>query len=162
MTPPSRKNAGRTIKRAVLKKYTQNKYRNYTEELYKNIRKGALPLHSIAIARRMRMFPVTTTAPLYRGVVSRKLTAKKVLDNGKLVNNSFSSFSYNRFRAQNFAAAGQNGFVIVLPPGRYPAINAAKFIDYNFEREVTLAPGTYIVNGGKNNKGNIKVKFHPK
>jgi hypothetical protein len=106
------------------------------------------------------MFPVTTTAPLYRGVKSRKFTANKVMANGKLVNKSFSSFSYNRQRAANFAFSAPGGFIIVLPPGRYPAINAGNFIGLHFEKEVTLAPGIYKVNG-RSTKGNINVRFQP-
>ena len=161
MTPsPNKKKAASVIKRAVIKHYARGKYRNYTGKLYTNVRIGKLPTHTEAITRRMQMFPLTTTVPLYRGVggmVRNKVKLNKVLTNGKLVNNSISSFSYNRNTARFFAR--KRGFIIVLPPGRYPAINAKQFIGNKSENEVTLFPGTFYVTGRNNTTGNVFVRY---
>jgi hypothetical protein len=161
MTPsPNKKKAARVIKRAVIKHYARGKYRNYTGKLYTNVRTGKLPTHTEAITRRMQMFPLTTTVPLYRGVggmVRNKVKLNTVLSNGKLENNSISSFSYNRNTARWFAR--KRGFILVLPPGRYPAINAKQFIGNNTEGEVTLFPGTLYVTGRNNNTGNVIVRY---
>ena len=161
MTPsPNKKKAASVIKRAVIKHYARGKYRNYTGKLYTNVRIGKLPTHTEAITRRMQMFPLTTTVPLYRGVggmVRNKVKLNKVLTNGKLVNNSISSFSYNRNTARFFAR--KRGFILVLPPGRYPAINAKQFIGNKSEGEVTLFPGTLYVTGRNNNTGNVIVRY---
>lgn len=161
MTPsPNKKKAASVIKRAVIKHYARGKYRNYTGKLYTNVRIGKLPTHTEAITRRMQMFPLTTTVPLYRGVggmVRNKVKLNIVLSNGKLVNNSISSFSYNRNTARFFAR--KRGFILVLPPGRYPAINAKQFIGNKSEGEVTLFPGTLYVTGRNNNTGNVIVRY---
>ena len=161
MTPsPNTKKAASVIKRAVIKHYARGKYRNYTGKLYTNVRKGKLPTHTKAITRRMQMFPLTTSVPLYRGVggmVRNKVKLNTVLSNGKLENNSISSFSYNRNTARWFAR--KRGFILVLPPGRYPAINAKQFIGNNTEGEVTLFPGTLYVTGRNNNTGNVIVRY---
>lgn len=161
MSPPNNKQAARVIKRSVIKHYTRGKYRNYTgnSNFYRNTRTGETPLHVKAITRRMLMFPLTTKVPLYRGVggaPANKVKLNKVLSNGKLVNNSIASFSYNRNTARFFAK--KRGFIIVLPPGRYPAINATKFIGNKSESEVTLFPGTFYVTG-RNNTGNVMVRY---
>ena len=158
---PRTKSAARTIKRIVTKKYTQGKYRNYTTTLYGPIRRGEFPAHKSALLRRMRMFPVTVNFPLYRGI-NYKL-GENALRNGKLVNNSFSSFSKIRGTARLFGTGGGSsvwGHMLVLPPGRYPAINRGRFINNYIEREITLAPGVYTVNG-LTNKGNIRVTYKP-
>ena len=161
---PNKKRAGGIIKRAVVKYYARGKYRNYTGRAYTSVRSGALPTHTAAITRRMRMFPLTTKAPLYRGVGGRvrsSIKINKVMSNGKLVNNSISSFSYNRNTARFFA--GKRGFVLVLPPGRYPAINARQFIGNRLlEKEVTLYPGTFYVTGRNEGTGNVKVRYVPR
>ena len=156
----NKKQAGSVIKSAVIKHYARGKYRNYTGRLYTNVRNGKLPIHTEAITRRMRMFPLTTKVPLYRGVggmVRNKVKLNTVLSNGKLVNNSISSFSYNRNTARFFAR--KRGFILVLPPGRYPAINAKQFIGNRSENEVTLYPGTFYVTGRNNNTGNVIVRY---
>lgn len=161
MSPsPNKKQAASVIKSAVIKHYARGKYRNYTGKLYTNVRNGKLPTHTEAITRRMRMFPLTTKVPLYRGVggmVRNKVKLNTILSNGKLVNNSISSFSYNRNTARFFAR--KRGFIIVLPPGRYPAINAKQFIGNSRENEVTLYPGTFYVAGRNNNTGNVIVRY---
>jgi hypothetical protein len=160
-SPNKKKAAASVIKRAVIKHYARGKYRNYTGKFYRNVRNGKRPTHTEAITRRMRMFPLTTTAPLYRGVGGmgfNKVKLNTVLSNGKLVNNSISSFSYNRNTAQFFAR--KRGFIFVLPPGRYPAINRKKFTGTtSSENEVTLYPGTFHVTGRNNNTGNVLVRY---
>jgi hypothetical protein len=152
---PQTKSAARTIKRIVTKKYAQEKYRNYTVNEFAHIRRGFRSMHTSAIKRRMYAFPVKVNVPLYRGV-PRTLIAK-LLNSGQLVNTSFSSFSKSRNVAERFA---NNPRVLVLPPGRYPAINRKRFLNNSYEYEVTLAPGVYTMNGFTN-KGNIRVTYKP-
>lgn len=153
---PRTRQAARTIKRIVTKKYTQGKYRNYIKSKYGAIRRGELPTHTSAIKRRMHMFPIYVNVPLYRGI--RPQIAQKLLNNGQLLNTSFSSFSKNKNVARNFAS--YNGKLIVLPPGKYPAINREGFTGSSYESEVTLAPGVYTMNG-YTNKGHIRVTYKP-
>jgi hypothetical protein len=152
---PRTKSAARTIKRIVTKKYTQGKYRNFTENEFAHIRRGFRPMHTSAIKRRMYAFPVKVNVPLYRGVSRSRI--EKLLKNGQFVNTSFSSFSKGRFVAERFT---NNSRVLVLPPGRYPAINRKSFLNNSYEYEVTLAPGVYTMNG-YTNKGNIRVTYKP-
>ena len=152
---PRTKQAARTIKRIVTKKYAQAKYRNYTGSIYPLIRRGFRPLHATAIKRRMHAFPIQVNVPLYRGINSNLID--RLINNGQLVNTSFSSFSKRRSVAKRFGHTNQ---FLVLPPGKYPAINRERFIDNYYEREVTLAPGVYTMNG-YTNKGNIRVTYKP-
>jgi hypothetical protein len=159
-SPNKKKEAASVIKRAVIKHYARGKYRNYTGKFYRNVRNGKRPAQMEAITRRMRLFPMTTTVPLYRGVGgmgANKVKLNTVLSNGRLVNNSISSFSYNRNTAQFFAR--KRGFIMVLPPGRYPAINRKQFTGNRTENEVTLHPGTFYVTGRNNNTGNVMVRY---
>jgi len=169
---PKTKNAARTIKRAVTKSYAQSKYRNYTKGVHLRIRGGGLPKHFAAIERRMRTFPVTVNVPLYRGVAIKNYlpanfpTKEKILKNGSFINRSFTSFSKNRSTAKEFFTGRFNNlpyYILVLPPGRYPAINREKFVGEKNESEVTLAPGIYTVNKNKplTNNGNIRVTYKP-
>lgn len=153
---PRTRQAARTIKRIVMKKYTRRKYRNFILSNYGAIRRGELPTHTSAIKRRMHMFPIRVNVPLYRGL--RPQRAQKLLNNGQLINTSFSSFSKNRNVARNFAS--YSGKLIVLPPGKYPAINREHFTGSRYESEVTLAPGVYTMNGFTN-KGHIRVTYKP-
>lgn len=179
---PKTKNAARTIKRIVTKKTAQKKYNNYTLIHYAGIRAGKYPTHRSAIERRMRTYPVTVNAPLYRGVAyargfkNNAPTKNKILKNGYFINNSFASYSKNRKIAEAFMKNGyeneefetfkpssQSYYILTLPPGRYPAINREKFTGKKREREVTLAPGIYTVNRNRplTNNGNIRVTYKP-
>jgi hypothetical protein len=165
---PRTKQAARTIKRIVTKKYAQNKYKNYIGGNYTSIRKGYYPLHTESIQRRMRTHPINVNVPIYRGITPNRgpLTLNRVFVNKKIVNKSFASFSKNRSVAKMFAGNLQNnGYIIVLPPGRYPAINRKKFIRNNAEEEITLAPGVYTLNTLSKNiitsNGNIRVAYKP-
>jgi hypothetical protein len=153
---PRTRQAARTIKRIVTKKYTRRKYRNFTINSYRAIRRGELPTHTSAIKRRMHMFPIRVNVPLYRGL--RPQWAQKLLNNGQLLNTSFSSFSKNKSVTRNFAS--YSGKIIVLPPGKYPAINRERFTGSTYEHEITLAPGVFTMNG-YTNKGNIRVRYKP-
>ena len=160
---PRKKEAQRTIKRIVTKKYTLGKYRNWSEVKYANIKAGRAPTHATAMLRRMKMFPVTINQPLYRGISGYAI--KNILLGNKQLNNSFASFSVNFNQARRFAAGG--GFIMILPPGRYPAINSRTFGGSNgLEKEVTLAPGFYVLNKNKalytkNRYNMIPVKYTP-
>lgn len=156
-----RKEAERIIKRIVMKKYSMEKYKHFTDDsnLYKSIRRGNLPIHSTTIKRRMIMHPVTVKVPLYRGFTYSKNFAE-AYRTGKWVNHSFASFSKDFRVAVSFAPPFSNGrhFIIVLPPGKYPAINREKFIRNRHESEITLAPGTYYMNRNKNGRVIINNK----
>ena len=161
---PRTKSAARTIKRIVTKKYTQGKYKWYTRTGYDEIRRAGKthPAYS-TILRRMHMFPVTVTTPLYRGVSPWKnLSYTNIIRQGGFTNRSFTSFSKKRSVALNFTLFQGNSkpYVLVLPPGTYPAINRTVFVGNKRESEVTLAPGVYTVNG-LTNKGNIRVTYKP-
>lgn len=101
------------------------------------------------------MFPVKVNVPLYRGINSSLIA--NLLENGQLINKSFSSFSKRRFFAERFT---NNSRMLVLQPGKYPAINRKRFLNNSHEKEVTLAPGVYTMNGLTNN-GNIRVTYKP-
>jgi hypothetical protein len=152
---PRTKNAARTIKRIVTKKYAREKYRNYTESSFAPIRRGFKPIHTSSIKRRMHMFPIKVNVPLYRGINSRLIA--NLFKNGQFINKSFSSFSKSRFTAERFT---NNSRVLVLQPGKYPSINRKSFLNNSYEKEVTLAPGVYTMNGLTNN-GNIRVTYKP-
>jgi len=165
----SRKQAGRTIKRIVIKKNAQKHYSKYTGSNSTAIKRGNDPVAAASLFRRMKSYPVTVKVPIYRGFLNPNLYSK-FIKNGRL-NNSFASFSKNKSTAQEYAASSGKGFVIVLPPGRYPAINSTVFGRGKWgESEVTLAPGTYTVNTSKqqtvnnynaNNNGIFKVPAIP-
>jgi hypothetical protein len=147
------KNAARTIKRIVLKKQALGHYRKFTGAHSTNIKAGKNIIASTSLFRRMKTYPITSNKPLYRGLTGENIY-NKFMRNGKL-NNSFASFALNNKNvALEFASgsgSGKKGFVIILPPGRYPGINSKKFGGGGFsEREVTLAPGTYTINKNKN------------
>jgi len=150
------KEAARTIKRIVTKKYAQKKYENYRGPNYGRIRRGLLPKHTSALQRRARIFPTHVNSHLYRGISN--FSKNQILQKGYLVNKSFSSFSKSREIAKSFS--GNVGVILVLPPGKYPAINSEKFTGNRREREVTIAPGIYTVNG-LTNSGNIRVTYKP-
>ncbi len=167
---PRKKNAARTIKRIVTKKYTVGKYRNFKGMHYTSIKSGNYPTHASSLMRRMKTFPVNLQMPIYRGVQNfganvygRPKILNKLLANGKL-ENSFASFSTNKKYAKGYS---WKGLVMVLPPGRYPAINSSKFgFPNNREKEITLAPGYYILNKTKNINMNgntpiVPVKYIP-
>jgi len=168
---PRTKQAARTIKRAVTRMHAQNKYYNYTRCHSARIRDGQCPTHFSALLRRMRMFPVNVNVPLYKAIkIPQPLpnnfpTKEKVLKNGYLVNKSFASFTKNRSVSREFLlfSRGKSPYILVLPPGRYPAINREKFVGNANEMEVTLAPGIYTVNRNRplTNNGNIRVTYKP-
>jgi len=153
------KKAAAIIKREVTKKYAQRYYKSFTGENYRSIRKGSMPLHTSSILRRMKNHPIVLNTPIYRGIRSNKRIV-----NGKLLNRSFASFSKNksvanRFAREMFNVNNHNGFILVLQPGKYPAINREKFIGNSSEREITLAPGTYTVT--KRNGSLLHAKYTP-
>jgi hypothetical protein len=161
---PRRKEAARTIKRIMVKRYTMGKYRAFKASST-GIKMGTRPTHASALMRRMKMFRVTVNVPIYRGMHNfrAKLYKRKpmynTLTNGGAIKNSFASFSKNKNYAAKYA---WKGLVLVLPPGRYPAINAMKFgYPKNRETEITLAPGEYTLNNTRNITRNGNVPFVP-
>ena len=165
---PRTKEAARTIKRIVMKIDARSKYQNFVgnggiSRVYQQIRAGNLPTHVTAITRRMHMFPVKVNVPLYRGIRSGP-TMNKLLSQGYLVNKSITSFSTNRWMAESFSTNNnKKGYILVLPPGKYPAINRQKFAWNISEFEITLAPGVYTINKNRprTNNGNIRVTYKP-
>ena len=115
----------------------------------------------------MHASPIRVNTNLYRGL-NAKFT-RKLLLNGYLNDNYLASFSKNKNVAIGFTRTGKNNNnirekVLVLKPGRYPAINEKnnRISKGNTpEREVTLAPGRYTFAGFTRN-GNIIVKYTPK
>lgn len=167
---PRKKNAARTIKRIVTKKYTVGKYKNFKGLHYTGIKSGNYPTHASSLMRRMKVFPINVRVPIYRGMQNfsaafsgRPKILNKLLANGK-IENSFTSFSTNKKYAKRYS---WKGLVMVLPPGRYPGINSSKFgFPNNREKEITLAPGYYILNKTKNINMNgntpiVHVKYTP-
>jgi|LakMenEpi03Aug12_release.lakeMendotaPanAssembly.Ray.scaffolds.fasta_scaffold146410_3 hypothetical protein len=161
---PRRKQAARTIKRAVMKHSVKKAFSNYTNSNYANIKSGNAPAKAQALYRRMKMFPVTINTPLYRGVINKNGTLMKKLEIFGNMQNSFASFSRSRGVAESFLVGmpsmDAKHILLVLPPGRYPAINSRKFRSrIQEECEVLLAPGNYVVNTSKTKPGNFKPRF---
>jgi hypothetical protein len=169
-----KKEAARTIKRAVIKHHARKAFFNYSGNKYANIKSGKLPTKAQAMYRRMKMFPIRVNVPLYRGMVDKTGNLfKKLRTNGEM-NNSFASFSRSNYTAESFAfgmpSMTAKHIVLILPPGIYPAISRSKnFKTVGYESdEVVLAPGKYIVNKSKSNFSNrwatrsyVHVKYKP-
>ena len=124
---PRKKNAARTIKRIVTKKYTVGKYRNFKGMHYTSIKSGNYPTHASSLMRRMKTFPVNLQMPIYRGVQNfgakihgRPKILNKLLANGKL-ENSFASFSTNKKYG-----APSDGSSAILPNTMYWVNDANK------------------------------------
>lgn len=150
---PKKKEAARTIKRAVMKHRVKRTFKEYTYNKYNNIKSGKEPMKAQTLYRRMKMFPVTINTPLYRGVLNKNGSLLKQLDISGMMKNSFSSFSRSRNVAESYLkgmpSSNVKYILLVLPPGRYPAINSRKFKSWFPESEVLLAPGNYKVNRTK-------------
>jgi hypothetical protein len=160
-----RKEAARTIKRAVMKSHVKTVFHNYTSNKYHNVKRGKAPINAAALFRRMKMFPVTINTPLYRGIINKNGTLIKKLRNSGKMKNSFASFSRSESIARSFLV-GTNAkhLLLILPPGRYPAINSRNFRSNNpTEQEVLLAPGNYVLNkpSNLNTRFGIHVKYVP-
>jgi len=119
----------------------------------------------------MHANPLRVNKNLYRGMTTSFL--RKLIHNGYLNNNRLTSFTKTKRIAENFSNQYQNNInislkrkVLILKPGRYPAINNLKYNKtynnsaYGREDEVTLAPGRYTFAGFTPN-GNIKVNYTP-
>jgi hypothetical protein len=136
-----KKEAARTIKRIVLKKKAQEYYKSWSEDNYKGIKSGKMPIAAQSLFRRMRTYPIKLNTPIYRGVRNQALRGKLNSPNG--LANSFSSFTRANNVAKRFAMYGNSpGFVMVLKPGRVSGINSRIF-GGSWEEEVTLPPGKY-------------------
>jgi len=152
-----RKDAERTIKRAVMKHSVKKAFYNYTGNAYANIKSGKAPTKSMAMYRRMKMFPVTVNTPLYRGFIDRNGRIYKNLKENGVMKNSFSSFSKYKGTAESFAMGfpptmNSKFIVLILPPGRYPAMSINNWKGRGMNAgEVVLAPGTYTINKNKTN-----------
>jgi hypothetical protein len=165
---PRKKEAARTIKRIVTKRYTMGKYKMFKGVNSGEIKAGQKPTAASALMRRMKMFPVTVNVPIYRGLSNSAGRAKRLKQNtiynslikeGGEFKNSFASFTTNEKFARVY---GYTGLVLVLPPGRYPAINSKKFgHPKNKEAEITLAPGVYKLNKTRNINNNGSTKMVP-
>jgi hypothetical protein len=164
---PRRKEAARTIKRAVMKSHVKGVFFNYTSNKYRNIKSGKAPVSAAALFRRMKMFPVTINTPLYRGIINKNGKLMKQLRNSGNIQNSFASFSRLESTARRFfeyrQGANAERLIFVLPPGRYPAINSRTFrSNAPLEMEVLLAPGKYTLNKTKpSNSGILHLKYAP-
>ena len=161
---PKRKEAARTIKRTVIKSHVKGVFYNYTRNKYNNIKSGRAPVSATALFRRMKMFPVAVNTPLYRGIINKNGTLIKQLRNSGNMLNSFASFSRSQSIAKGFLVGmpsiNAKHILLVLPPGRYPAINSRTFKSNSpLELEVLLAPGTYVVNRNKTKPENFNPSF---
>ena len=164
-TSPRTKEAARTIKRAVMKKYAQKAFLGYTDSNYVNIKSGKAPTKAMALFRRMKMFPITVNVPLYRGLLNRNGTTYNTLKKNGVFTNSFSSFTKHKGTANSFAfgippTMNAKYMVFILPPGRYPAISSNNFKARGFEgHEIVLAPGKYVINKNKTKNSNFVNRF---
>jgi len=160
----NKKEAARTIKRIVMKRHAQKAFLNYTGNNYANIKSGKSPIKAQTLFRRMKMFPITVNAPLYRGIVNTHGNLFKQLRTNGVMKNSFASFTRHKGTANSFAfgmpSMNVKHLVLILPPGRYPAINSKNFRAKGFEAdEVLLAPGKYIINKNKTKNSNFVERF---
>jgi hypothetical protein len=122
LPPPPRPSKWPGVKKALMiegmKKYTAEP---------NNILK--YPYLAKLLKNRMKEFPITTNAPLYRGVGAGH--NKTILPNkGVYATNKFRSFSKNIRVASKFA--GPHGTILVLAPGTYPAININNYAKTRF------------------------------
>jgi len=157
---PRRKEAARTIKRAVMKSHVKTVFHNYTSNKYHNIKTGKAPVSAAALFRRMKMFPINVNTPLYRGIINKNGTLMRKLKNSGNIQNSFASFSRSESIARSFLVGmpsmNAKHLLLILPPGRYPAINSRTFrSNAPLEKEVLLAPGKYVVNKNKLKNSNF-------
>lgn len=164
MQNSSKKEAARTIKRIVMKRYARKAFLNYSGNNYANIKSGKAPTKSQALFRRMKMFPITVKEPLYRGIVNVHGNLFKQLRTNGAMKNSFASFTKHKSIANSFAfgmpSMNVKHIVLILPPGRYPAISSKNFKAKGFEAdEVLLAPGKYIINKNKTKNSNFMERF---
>lgn len=162
---PRRKEAARTIKRVVMKSHVKRVFKNYTENKYHNIKTGKAPINAAALFRRMKMFPVTVNTPLYRGIINKNGTLLEKFKTSGNFKNSFASFSRSESVGRSFLVGmpsmNAKHLLLILPPGRYPAINSRNFKSYmgQSEQEILLAPGNYIINTNKTKPSNLNPRF---
>jgi hypothetical protein len=116
-----------------------------------------------ALEARMYAAPVNIKSNLYR--VTSPSRVNQLLKNGFIDNKGPASFTYNK----NFAnyhhktSSNKNSRYFILGPGRYPGINSTRNYGsaFPYEKEVTIAPGRYILTGITKN-GHLKVAYIPK
>ena len=153
----------------------QRAYLNYSHGWFLGMRKPN-PTQNIknrinVLQNWMNRNPINIGTAIYRGIPKRFTDpnnnnfnsttnySRKMLNQGYLNSNSFISFSKNPLIAKGY---GLNGIVVVLPPGRYPAVENGRngFATNMNEREVVLAPGRLtLVNRNPNANGRYKVTY---
>jgi hypothetical protein len=116
----------------------------------------------------MHAAPVNVRQNLYRVTTPNKI--EQLLKNGYLNTRKVTSFTYNKKFANNYQKrrnANQpirNHRYMILGPGRYPGINSTRNSRFRsafpYEKEVTIAPGTYFLQGITPN-GHLKVTYTP-
>lgn len=149
----------------------QRAFENYTRSWYLNMRNPVnerVKNRMNSLKNYMNKHPLNVNSEIYRGIPrmynynninNNTNYVQKLKNHGFLNSNSFISFSKNRKIANSYARG--NGIVIVLGPGRYPAVQNGKngFIsEHKGEYEVLLAPGR-ITLGNKRPNGSYKVKY---
>lgn len=127
-------------------------------------RKGRTKNNFKTLVSYMHANPLRVNTNLYRGTTATFI--KRLLTNGYLDNNRVTPFTRNKNIAQTFihgyvnGSRNNTGKVLILKPGRYPAINERRYNEKSYENEVTLAPGRYTLVGVTPN-GNLKVNYTP-
>lgn len=141
------RNATNNYRRMRFEKNTNPEYKNMFESLLAGV------------------VPQKTNNPIYRGLSQRgnksasSIFRSRVQNPGnKYENNSFASFSNNMYKAKQFS--GQTGIIMKLEPGIYNSVNK-KYLNSEFEKETTLAPGTYTFVRRNNTNGTYVMKYTP-
>jgi hypothetical protein len=146
--------ATRTKTGRVYHQHKFNPLRNFGN--YKNRTKNNFK----TLVSFMHANPIRVNTNLYRGTSASFI--RRLLTNGYLDNNRLTPFTRTRNIAKTFTQHHTNntGQILVLEPGRYPAINERRYKGHSSENEITLAPGRYILMG-YTPAGNLKVKYIP-
>lgn len=152
----------------------QRAFANYSRGWYLNMRNknpnAQVKNRVNSLKNYMNKKPLKLNSEIYRGVPrlftsannnipNRTNYVQKLLNQGFLNSNSFISFSKNRKIANSYAK--ENGIVLVLDLGTYPAIQNGKNgfkSEHRGEYEVLLAPGR-ITLGNKRPNGSYNVKY---
>ena len=179
--------AATIIKRRLHSRIVKKAYKNYTGNGsgYMNIVMGVVtpihipgfahPMHPMhnktskayfeAMRRHAKKFP-RTVPTLYRGIkAANQRTIAMISNFMKRPNKShhyptFLSFSTNRNIANVFRG-GNNGYILTLNKGTYPAIRNNRYTPAQIkkEKEVTLAPGIYTML--RKTKNGFNVSYTP-
>ena len=117
-----------------------------------------------SLVARMHSSPARINQNIYR-VINKQLV-NKLLTNGYLNDAYPSSFTLNKNFAERLHSIGKNyknTRFLVLGRGTYPAINSTRSYrsGFPYEKEVTIAPGRFVLKGFTND-GHLRVVYFPK